>query len=88
VTRRARAEKLRQKKANFLNQYTPAARQILEALLEKYADYGVGQFDEVSRLLQVPPISAYGSANDIYGLFGGPAGLLQAVDKMQKFLYE
>jgi type I restriction enzyme R subunit len=88
VTRRERAEKLRQKKANFLNQYTPAARQILEALLEKYADYGVGQFDEVSRLLQVPPISAYGSANDIYGLFGGPAGLLQAVDKMQKFLYE
>lgn len=88
VTRRERAEKLRQKKENFLNKYTPAARQILEALLEKYADYGVGQFDELPRLLQVPPISEYGSSYDIYGLFGGAAGLLQAVDEMQKFLYE
>ncbi len=88
VTRRERAEKLRQKKANFLNQYTPAARQILDALLEKYADYGVGQFDEVSRLLQVPPISGFGSAYDIYELFGNAAGLLRAVDEMQKFLYE
>ena len=88
VTRRERAEKLRQKKANFLNQYTPAARQILEALLEKYADYGVGQFDELPRLLQVPPISEFGSSYDIYGLFGGAAGLLQAVDEMQKYLYE
>ena len=88
VTRRERAEKLRQKKANFLNQYTPAARQILEALLEKYADYGVGQFDELPRLLQVPPISEHGSSYDIYELFGGAAGLLKAVDTMQKFLYE
>lgn len=88
VTRRERAEKLRQKKANFLNQYTPAAREILEALLEKYADFGVGQFDELPRLLQVPPLSEFGSSYDIYGLFGGAAQLLQAVDEMQNYLYE
>jgi type I restriction enzyme, R subunit len=88
VTRRERAEKLRQKKTNFLNQYTPAAREILEALLEKYADFGVGQFDELPRLLQVPPLSEFGSSYDIYDLFGGAAQLLQAVDEMQSYLYE
>jgi type I restriction enzyme R subunit len=88
VTRKERAEKLRQQKANFLNQYTPAARQILEALLEKYADYGIGQFDELPRLLQVPPLSEFGSSYDIYNIFGGASGLLQAVDEIQKFLYE
>jgi type I restriction enzyme, R subunit len=88
VTRRERADKLRQKKANFLNQYTPAAREILEALLEKYADYGVGQFDELPRLMQVPPISEFGSSYDIYDLFGGAEKLLHAVDEMQKQLYQ
>ncbi|HEX9387619.1 MAG TPA: DEAD/DEAH box helicase family protein, partial [Anaerolineales bacterium] len=45
VTRRERAEKLRQKKANFFNTFTPVAREILNSLLEKYADYGIGEFD-------------------------------------------
>jgi len=88
VTRRERAEKLRQKKANFLNQYTPAAREILEALLDKYADFGIREFDELPRLLQVPPLNEFGSSQDIYSLFGGAAELLDAVDAMQKHLYE
>lgn len=88
VTRRERAEKLRQKKANFFNTFTPAAREILDSLLEKYADYGIGEFDQLPRVLQVSPFDRYGSTYDIYQMFGGPEKLLQAVDEMQKFLYE
>lgn len=88
VTRRERAEKLRQKKANFFNTFTPIAREILDTLLEKYADYGVGEFDQLARVLQVTPFDRYGSPYDIYQLFGGATRLLQAVDEMQKFLYE
>lgn len=88
VTRRERAEKLRQKKANFFNTFTPAAREILNALLEKYADYGIGEFDQLPRVLQVSPFDRYGSTYEIYQLFGGAEKLLQAVDEMQKFLYE
>lgn len=88
VTRRERLEKLRQKKANFLNSFTPVAREILDALLEKYADFGVAQFDELPRVLQVPPFTEYGSSVEIYSLFGGPEKMLRAVDEMQKFLYE
>ncbi len=88
VTRRERAEKLRQKKANFFNTFTPAAREILDTLLEKYADYGIGEFDQLPRVLQVSPFDHYGSPYEIYQLFGGAEKLLQAVDELQKFLYE
>jgi type I restriction enzyme R subunit len=88
VTRRERAEKLRQKKANFFNTFTPAAREILVTLLEKYADYGIGEFDHLPRVLQVSPFDRYGSTYEIYQLFGGAEKLLQVLDEMQKFLYE
>jgi type I restriction enzyme R subunit len=88
VTRRERAEKLRQKKANFFNTFTPAAREILSELLDKYADYGIGEFDQLPRVLQVSPFDRYGSTYEIYQLFGGAEKLLQAVDEMQKMLYE
>ncbi|MFZ5820345.1 MAG: EcoAI/FtnUII family type I restriction enzme subunit R [Chloroflexota bacterium] len=88
VTRRERAEKLRQKKANFFNTFTPAAREILNSLLDKYADYGIGEFDQLPRVLQVSPFDRYGSTYEIYQLFGGAEKLLQAVDALQKFLYE
>jgi len=88
VSRRERAERLRQKKANFFNTFTPAARQILDGLLDKYADFGVSQFDDLPDLLRVRPFADIGSPADIYQLFGGAARLAQAVDEMQKFLYE
>jgi type I restriction enzyme R subunit len=88
VTRRERTEKLRQKKANFFNTFTPAAREILNNLLEKYADYGIGEFDHLPRVLQVSPFDKYGSTYEIYQLFGGAEKLLQAVDEMQSYLYE
>jgi len=88
VTRRERAEKLRQKKANFFNTFTPAAREILNSLLEKYADYDIGEFGQLPRVLQVSPFDKYGSTYEIYQLFGGAEKLRQAVDELQKFLYE
>ena len=88
VSRRERTEKLRQKKANFLNTFTPAARQILDALLEKYADYGISQFDDIASLLHVQPFAQIGAPTEIYALFGGAGKLVQAVDELQKGLYE
>ncbi len=84
VSRRERLEKLQQKKANFLNTFTPAARQILDALLDKYADYGISQFDNLPDLLHVQPFADYGAPTEIYALFGGAAKLGQAVDELQQ----
>jgi type I restriction enzyme, R subunit len=88
LTRRERAEKLRQTKPNFFNTYTPAARAILDELLDKYADIGPRELSNLTSTLKVPPIDQHGSVSEIAALFGGAEKLKAAVDKMQVLLYE
>jgi type I restriction enzyme R subunit len=85
-TRRERAQQLRETRPDFFKRYGPAARQILEDLLEKYAVYGDAQF-VLPDVLKVPPISAHGQVGDIVRLFGGPDQLRDAVNELQKHLY-
>lgn len=70
------------------NIFTPTAKEILNELLDKYADYGIGEFDQLPRVLQVSPFDTYGSPYEIYQLFGGAEKLRVAVDELQKLLYE
>jgi type I restriction enzyme R subunit len=88
VSRRQRTEKLLQKKQNFLNTFTPAAREILDILLDKYADYGIGEWENLTAVLSVPPCSEFGTPLEITERFGGPLQMRQAVNQMQKLLYE
>jgi hypothetical protein len=60
----------------------------LDALLEKYADYGISQMDDLPNLLHVQPFAGYGAPTEIYALFGGASKLVQAVDELQKGLYD
>ncbi len=87
-SRKERAEKLRQKKTNFFNKFTPSAREVLDALLDKYADFGVTQFDRLADVLAVSPFSQKGTPLEIAGFFGGAMQLKEVVDQMQKYLYE
>jgi type I site-specific restriction endonuclease len=43
-TRRERADRLRQDKRDFFDQFGPEARSVLQDLLDKYAEYGLAQF--------------------------------------------
>jgi len=86
VSRKKRAEKLRQGKPNFLNAYTPAAREILDILLDKYADFGIGEWENLGATLNVPPFSQFGTPLEIAERFGGPVHMQQAVDQMQRLL--
>ncbi|MEO0377174.1 MAG: type I restriction-modification enzyme R subunit C-terminal domain-containing protein [Cyanobacteria bacterium P01_A01_bin.17] len=86
LTRRLRAEKLRQEKQDFFDTYGSEARAILEALLEKYMEHGTAQF-AFPDVLKVPPISEYGNVVEISELFGGPEKLLGAVTQLQSLLY-
>lgn len=88
LTRRERAEKMRQQKRNFFNTYEPAAREILEHLLHKYADFGGQQLDDLGNVLKVDPFTQYGGVLEIAALFGGVAGLRTAVSQMRALLYE
>jgi type I restriction enzyme R subunit len=85
-TRRERAQQLKQTRKDFFDQFGPEARQVLEELLEKYAEHGDAQF-VLPEVLKVPPISNHGQISDITRLFGGPEQLRHAVTELQRYLY-
>lgn len=85
-TRRERAQRLQSERKDFFDRYGPEARQILEELLEKYAEYGEAQF-VLPDVLKVPPISRHGQIADIIRAFGGPDQLRSAVTELQGHLY-
>jgi type I restriction enzyme R subunit len=85
-TRRERAQQMKQAHKDFFARYAPEAREILEQLLEKYADHGDAQF-VLPDVLHVPPISDHGQPGEIIRLFGGPDQLRNAVNELQGMLY-
>lgn len=85
-TRRERAQRLKSERKDFFERYSPEARQILDELLEKYAEHGDAQFS-LPDVLHLPPISGHGQPSEIIRLFGGPDQLRQAVNGLQGLLY-
>jgi type I restriction enzyme R subunit len=85
-TRRERAQQLRESRRDFFSRFGPEARQILEELLEKYAEHGNAQFI-LPDVLHIPPISDHGKPNEIIRHFGSPEILRQAVHDLQNLLY-
>lgn len=85
-TRRERADHLKRSKKDFFDSYGPQAKDILDDLLEKYAEFGVAQFD-IPDVLQIPPISRHGNVIEIADKFGGPDNLRNAVNQLQGLLY-
>ncbi|MBN1425940.1 DEAD/DEAH box helicase family protein [Candidatus Fermentibacteria bacterium] len=85
-TRRERAQRLRAQSRDFFEQYGPEAREILEELLDKYAEHGVTQF-ALPDVLELPPISRHGNVIEIARRFGGEDRLVHAVNELQTLLY-
>jgi len=85
-TRRERAQQLRESRKDFFSRFGPEAKQILEELLEKYAEHGNAQF-VLPDVLHIPPISDHGKPNEIIRHFGSPEILRQAVHDLQNLLY-
>lgn len=84
--RKERADKLRSKK-EFFEKFAPKARKILLEILSSYADFGVGQFDELPEALKVSPLSEHGNIVEIAHKFGGMENFRTAVKEMQELLY-
>jgi len=85
-TRRERAQRLKSERKDYFEKFGPEARQVLDELLEKYAEYGDAQF-VLPDVLKVPPISTHGQPAEIIKLFGGPEQLRHAVNDLQGLLY-
>ena len=84
LTRQERAEQV--KKRNYFTQYGDQARRVLEALLDKYADGGVGQIEE-TQILTVAPFTELGTPIEIVRAFGGLDNYQRAVNGLKESLY-
>lgn len=84
LTRRERADNV--KKRDFLSKYGGVARDILEALLEKYMNTGIYEIEK-TEILQIDPFKKFGKPSKIASYFGGKAGYLRAVKELEEELY-
>ena len=75
------------KKRGYLNRYEGAAREVIDALLEKYMDNSINDITDKSILLN-SPFSKFGSASKIFNLFGGKENYNNAVKSLQKEIYK
>jgi type I restriction enzyme R subunit len=85
-TRRERADRLVREQDEFLDRFGPDAREVLDAVLEKYAEHGSAQF-KLPDILEVPPFNEWGNVIEIAARFGGGKELRSAVTELQRLLY-
>lgn len=84
LTRRERANNV--KKRDFLSRYSGAARDVLEALLDRYMNTGIYEIEKTD-ILKLDPFTQYGKPSKIAQLFGGREGYLKAVKELEEELY-
>lgn len=84
LTRKERAENV--KKRDFLHKYSGVARQVIEALLDKYTNDGITEIEK-TEVLKLDPFRKMGNPARIAKLFGGKAGYLQAVKELEEEIY-
>lgn len=75
------------KKRGYLHKYSDVCSEVLEALLDKYADIGISEI-ETTQILSNEPFNQFGSPQKIARLFGGRKAYLQAVRELEEVLYE
>ena len=84
LTRRERADNV--KKRDFLNKYNGVAREVLEALLDKYMNVGIYEIEKTD-VLKLDPFVKMGKPAKIAEHFGGKDGYLKAVQELEEEIY-
>ena len=84
LTRRERASRV--KKRNVFTQYGPVARQVIDALLDKYADEGIATI-EADTVFNVQPFTDMGRPGELIKSFGGRPEYLNALQTLERELY-
>jgi len=68
-------------------QYGEAARAVLNALLDKYADQGIASIEDKT-VLQLDPFARMGTTVEITQSFGGKQRYKVAIQALKQLLYE
>ena len=85
LTRRERAENV--KKRDIFAKYGEAAREVINALLDKYAELGIYDI-ESTEILKQNPFTKYGKPSRIAALFGGTEKYREALREIESELYK
>ncbi len=85
LTRRERAERV--KKRDVFAKYGDKAREVLQMLLQKYADGGTKSVESLE-ILKVDPLTALGTPVEIINWFGGKENYLAAIRDLEVQLYK
>ena len=84
LTRKERADNV--KKRDFFSKYSGVAREVLEALLDKYRNTGIYEIEKTD-ILKLDPFLKLGKPSKIAGYFGGKQGYLKAVHELEQAIY-
>ena len=84
LTRKERANNV--KKRDFLSKYSGVAREVLEALLDKYMNSGIYEIEK-TEILRLDPFMRLGKPSKIASYFGGKEGYLKAVQELEEQIY-
>lgn len=84
LTRRERANNV--KKKNYFTKYGDKARKVIDALLDKYADEGIENIENIT-ILKVNPFREFGTPIEIIDSFGGKEKYMQALKEIKDQLY-
>lgn len=84
LTRKERANNV--KKRDFLNKYKGVAREVLEALLDRYMNTGIYELEKVE-VLKLSEFKRFGMPAKIASYFGGKVGYFQAVKELEQEIY-
>ena len=84
LTRKERAENVR--KRNYWTKYGEQARYVLNALLDKYAERGIENIEDM-KILTVEPLKEMGTPAEIVKIFGGKAQYLAALRELENEIY-
>ena len=84
LTRKERAENVR--KRNYWTKYGDSARKVLNALLDKYAETGIEEIEDM-KVLTVEPLKDFGTPAEIIKTFGGKQNYLAALKELEDKIY-
>jgi type I restriction enzyme R subunit len=85
LTRKERANNVR--KQNYFTEYGKTARTVIDALLDKYADEGIRNVEQMD-VLKITPFDRFGSPVEIIKSFGGKEKYATALRELESHLYE
>lgn len=85
LTKKERAQNVR--KRNYWTKYGEKARNVLNALLDKYATDGIEGIEDMT-VLKVDPLATFGTPAEIVNIFGNKQKYLEALKELEDEIYK